>query len=566
MARYELLERIGVGGMAEIFRGMAIASRGFKKPVAIKRILPNLSEDSRFVELLITEAKTLSGLRHRNIVQIYDVGLGDDGQYFLVMEYVDGLDLAVLFEQQERQRQPVPLDVALYIGAEICEALEHAHNARNDQGQLINLVHRDVSPSNILLSRSGEVKLTDFGIAKRVEERTGHGGVRGKFAYIPPEQANNQHVDGRSDVHSLAMVLFEMISGQRLFSHLPDFDALRAVREHQIPSLSSVDPSVDQGLNQLIMRALAPDPDDRYQSASEFAFVLREYRYDRISSSGDPVQAVAHTVRNSITPRRRVPPIDSVPDGEGTVVRIISSGGRGAWLGKELDSDPDDDSKTRARSPRIIDPDDVPTGIERSNNSAARDHESPREKPTQVARRGKSSGLASISIDVDPSAETRWAQSPVASSSGLEGDFDASAATRVLNRDDPRPRAGGKRRDKQKVQLPSPKRTRKKGDAQNITKPSVSSSMPSSQDTSNDAVETRTSERRRSRVLRTHVYGPTGDHERFLGMPRHLASWVIGIAGVTLLLIIIVLLATRPSAQKNRQTPEPPPSSALPGA
>ena len=166
--------------MAEIFRGIAIAGSGFEKPVAIKRILPHLSEDQRFIELLIAEAKILSELHHRNIVQIFDVGVGDDGQYFLVMEFVDGTDLKKIYGQFFDGRR-LPVEVALHICSEICEALEHAHVAKGGDGLSLGLVHRDVSPSNVLLSKAGEVKLTDFGIAKRVEEVTGHGGVRGKF-------------------------------------------------------------------------------------------------------------------------------------------------------------------------------------------------------------------------------------------------------------------------------------------------------------------------------------------------------------------------------------------------
>ncbi len=160
MTRYELLDRIGVGGMAEIFRGKAVAAGGFEKPVAIKRILPHLSQDRRFVELLIAEAKVLSLLKHRNIVQIFDVGLGDDGKYFLVMEYVDGKDLRAVQTGLEVRRRRMPFDLALHIGAEVCEALEHAHTAKAPDGKQMSLVHRDVSPSNVLLSRAGEVKLT----------------------------------------------------------------------------------------------------------------------------------------------------------------------------------------------------------------------------------------------------------------------------------------------------------------------------------------------------------------------------------------------------------------------
>ena len=288
MARYELVERIGVGGMAEIFRGKATAGGGFEKPVAIKKILPHLSSDKRFVELLITEAKTLSQLRHRNIVQIYDVGLGDDGQYFLVMEFVDGLDLGHLYEALEKRNKRLPIGVALHGMAEVCEALDHAHRARGHHGEPLGLVHRDVSPSNVLLSRSGEVKLTDFGIAKRTEEVTGHGGVRGKFAYISPEQAHNRHVDGRSDVYSVGIVLFEMVTGKRLFSQLPDFDALKAVRESRTPRPRDVLPSIDDELERILMTALAPRPDDRFGTAGQFGAALRKYRYSMTATSADP--------------------------------------------------------------------------------------------------------------------------------------------------------------------------------------------------------------------------------------------------------------------------------------
>ena len=235
MTRYELLDRIGVGGMAEIFRGKAVAAGGFEKPVAIKRILPNLSQDRRFVELLIAEAKVLSLLKHRNIVQIFDVGLGDDGKYFLVMEFVDGKDLGAVQRALEAKRRRIPFDLVLHVGAEICEALEHAHVSRGPDGRPMSLVHRDVSPSNVLLSRAGEIKLTDFGIAKRAEQDATHGGgVRGKFAYISPEQARNEHLDPRSDVFSVGILMWELLCNRRLFSGLDDLAALRAVREGSI--------------------------------------------------------------------------------------------------------------------------------------------------------------------------------------------------------------------------------------------------------------------------------------------------------------------------------------------
>jgi serine/threonine protein kinase len=485
MTRYELLERIGAGGMAEIFRGVAVAGGGFEKPVAIKRILPHLSQDERFVELLITEAKTLSELRHRNVVQIFDVGLGDDGQYFLVMEFVDGLDLADLFEILEGDDERLPLDAILYIGAEVCDALEHAHNARDADGQLVGLVHRDVSPSNILLSKSGQVKLTDFGIAKRMEEMTGHGSVRGKFAYLSPEQANNIHVDGRSDVCSLGMVLFELLTGKRLLSDKPDFDALRAVREHKIPRLREVDPSLDEGLEDLLMKAIAADPADRYQSAEAFAVRLREHRYQLPDFSSDPVQLVARIVRDGLV---AVSPVageastgeqQAKPDIEPTVVRIHSAAGfrpvqpdedpfdqaRQALddLGDEtadeiddelpddLDDDDDDDDKTKLGGDlghELPPPPAVEIPEELADDDDLADELDDDDKtqlggPDLLGPTGtfRPAPPAPVGRDIDPDADTELAllspQSRVPDGLIEDDDDDADFPTRQFDRNDP---------------------------------------------------------------------------------------------------------------------------------
>ena len=307
--------------MAEIFRGRALAAGGFEKPVAIKRILPHLCQDQRFVELLIAEAKVLSMLRHRNIVQIFDVGLGDDGQYFLVMEFVSGLDLGRVQSALETKRRILPVDLALHIGAEVCEALHHAHAAKDPEGKLMKLVHRDISPSNVLLSRAGEVKLTDFGIAKRAEEVTGHGTVRGKFAYISPEQARNEHVDPRSDVFSLGIVLFELLTGRRLFSQLADLEALRAVRESRIPRPRELDGNLPKAVDDLLGKALARDPDRRFVTAGEFGLALRSLRYSLETSSGDPSAELARVVASAENPSNTIPPGGFEP-GEATVIRI----------------------------------------------------------------------------------------------------------------------------------------------------------------------------------------------------------------------------------------------------
>ena len=331
MTRYELLDRIGVGGMAEIFRGKAVAAGGFEKPVAIKRILPHLSQDTRFVELLIAEAKVLSLLKHRNIVQIFDVGLGDDSKYFLVMEYVDGKDLGAIQLALEARRRRVPFDLALHIGAEICEALEHAHTARAPDGKPMNLVHRDVSPSNVLLSLSGEVKLTDFGIAKRAEQETQAGAVRGKFAYISPEQARNEAITPRSDVFSVGILLWELVTNRRLFSALGDLEALRAVREAKISRPTEIDPRLTPEIDALVMSALSPDA-NRRPTAGQLGAKLRSLRYSLEVTVGDPATELAKIIDTADQFKRESQQMmaqhvmsggfDQIEHTEATVIRI----------------------------------------------------------------------------------------------------------------------------------------------------------------------------------------------------------------------------------------------------
>lgn len=179
----------------------------------------------------------MSVLRHRNIVQIFDVGVGDDGEHFLVMEFVDGVDVNTLQRHLEAQRQRLPIDLVLHLGAEVCEALDHAQQVADPDGRPMRLVHRDVTPSNVMVSRAGEVKLTDFGLAKRPDDGTSGGGLRGRYGYVSPEQASGQPVDARTDVFALGVIVWELALGRRLWSGLADFDALRAVREGNVPRL-----------------------------------------------------------------------------------------------------------------------------------------------------------------------------------------------------------------------------------------------------------------------------------------------------------------------------------------
>ena len=450
VTRYELLDRIGVGGMAEIFRGKAVAAGGFEKPVAIKRILPHLSQDKRFVELLIAEAKVLSLLKHRNIVQIFDVGLGDDGQYFLVMEYVDGKDLGRIQRGIEARRGRIPFDLALHIGAEICEALEHAHSARSPDGKSMSLVHRDVSPSNVLMSRAGEVKLTDFGIAKRAEhEPTRHGAVRGKFAYISPEQARNEHLDPRSDVFPVGILLWELVTNRRLFSGLGDLESLRAVREVKVRRPREVDSRLSPEIDQLIMAALAPSPRDR-PTAGQLGAKLRSLRYALDVTVGDPATELAKIIDATAEVERMSGEHPAVPqpraefDGtEATVIRIHTA---------EHFSMPDQDGTGMKRAFEVMNRFEeeetrqaelTKEEIAFLHATAARDSgelASTVEPPTPTARGRRPSAeqtRASLPLGVEdgptyPPREARRPEIDVDSDDDEENPFDGDEATRLL--------------------------------------------------------------------------------------------------------------------------------------
>ncbi len=281
--KYRILDKLDSGGMAEIYRAEATLIQGMKKKVAIKRILPHLTQNKKFVSMFLDEARLSLYLDHANIVHVFDIGRSGS-TYFIVMEYVDGMNLRALTESLRRQTIRLEVEQAVFISMEICKGLGFAHDQRNpDDDQPLGIVHRDVSPPNILLSKNGEVKLADFGLAKAASqiEQTDPGVVQGKFSYLSPEAANGIEVDYRADIFSCGILLFEMLTGRRLFYGETDYQTVELVRQARVPSISALNPDVPAQLDQIVRRSVAQRPEDRFQHAYEMQDELAQFLFSR---------------------------------------------------------------------------------------------------------------------------------------------------------------------------------------------------------------------------------------------------------------------------------------------
>ena len=269
--QYEILERIASGGMAELYKAKRTGVEGFQKIVAIKKILPHLADDEEFVTMFADEAKLAAQLNHPNIIHIYDLGKIQAGGYFIAMEYVDGRDLRAIQQAGRELGVPLPVPLAVYIASKVASALDYAHRRRDAEGHELNIVHRDVSPQNILISYEGDIKLCDFGIAKAASKasKTQSGALKGKIQYMSPEQAWGKPIDRRSDLFSLGVVLHELLTGERLFHGDTDINILEKVRVAEIAPPSRANPEVPQNLDAVVLKALAREPDDRYANASD---------------------------------------------------------------------------------------------------------------------------------------------------------------------------------------------------------------------------------------------------------------------------------------------------------
>ena len=269
--RYRVRQKIASGGMAEVFRAESAGLEGFKKTVAIKRVLPQLSEKKQFIGMFLDEARVSAHLSHSNCVQVFDVGVGDN-TFFIVMEYVDGTDLKTVIEYYRRHQGQIPLEEACLISVRILEGLAYAHELTDANNKPLHIVHRDMSPPNVLITRYGEVKIVDFGLAKANSqlEKSEPGIIKGKFGYLSPEVALGQVADPRTDIFAVGIILWEMLAGRRLFFGDTDLETVRQVQAARVPPLHQYNSYVGEELDRVVARALARDPANRYQSARDF--------------------------------------------------------------------------------------------------------------------------------------------------------------------------------------------------------------------------------------------------------------------------------------------------------
>jgi serine/threonine-protein kinase len=292
LGRYRLERRLAVGGMAEVYLAVAEGLSGFEKRVVVKRLLPQHARVGELLSMFLDEARLVATLRHPNIAEVYDVG-AEDGAYFFAMEHIAGRDLRDILEATVGA--PLPLPEALQIVCAVAEGLHHAHEQRDEAGRPLQIVHRDVSPSNVLVSAAGAVKLIDFGVAKWAAQRseTRHGVLKGKCAYMSPEQCRAEPLDRRSDVFSLGVLLYEVTTGHRPFERDNDFETMSAIVNTRPEPPSSRRGDYPPILDEIVMRALSPRPEDRQATARLLGQQLTAFAASNgLTSSADQLEAL----------------------------------------------------------------------------------------------------------------------------------------------------------------------------------------------------------------------------------------------------------------------------------
>lgn len=316
--RYEVVRALGAGGMGEVFLARQRGVAGVDRLVVLKTVLPHLAREPGFVERFVDEMRVSMLLTHGNIVQVHDVG-EEDGRYYMAMEWVEGLDLREVLARLDRAGRTMPEEVALYVLVEAAKGLAYAHARRDPSGHPLALVHRDVSPANILISNDGQVKITDFGVAVATARLSFSvpGTLHGKVAYMSPEQVTGADLDGRSDQFSLAVVAYEMLCGERPFEGEGDVAILELVRRCEPRPLWEAAPWLDPTLARIVMRAMARDPDDRFPTMDEFVHAVTDYLFAaRKAVSARTVADFMATLQGPAPPPAEAPPsLDDVARG-----------------------------------------------------------------------------------------------------------------------------------------------------------------------------------------------------------------------------------------------------------
>jgi len=307
--RYQLVERLAVGGMAEIFVAAAPGEHGFQKKVVIKRLLPHLVDDATYNAMFIDEAKLTARLVHPKIAQTFELGKVDEA-LFIAMEYVDGIDVLALLREFAGRRRRVDPQLGAWIAHEVLDALDYAHNQFGEDGSRLSIVHRDISPSNVLMSVRGDIKLVDFGIARQQDPERAHksksGTLKGKYGYMSPEQVIEQSLDARSDLFSVGVVLAELLTGRRLFAAANELDVLLMVRDAKLARFDKYGADLDPDLSGIVRKALKKSVEERWQTAAQFRDALAEWLFEhRHRMTPKAVADVVVELREAVIERRQ---------------------------------------------------------------------------------------------------------------------------------------------------------------------------------------------------------------------------------------------------------------------
>ncbi|HVY37698.1 MAG TPA: serine/threonine-protein kinase, partial [Polyangia bacterium] len=366
--RYTIRGKLADGGMAEIFLAVQHGAEGFEKPVVLKRILTQYSADPQFRNMLLDEAHISMSLQHGNIVQVLDLGVAS-GRYFLALELVDGWDLEKILQRAHAAGLVWPSALALYVVAVVCRALAYAHGQTRD-GKPLGIVHRDISPNNVLVSAEGEVKLADFGIAKaqRKREQTAAGVIKGKVAYMSPEQAQGGVVDRRSDIFSVGSMLYRMVTDRLPFEATNDLESLLRVQKADFPPPQKVKETVGDSVATIIQRAMRLSPADRYQTATDMLIEIERVLRTEFHSAG---QTELKSWLEQLSGRDGALPIGRQPFGlsvDATATDL--SIGTSFELVDLSEPDPTEAQRSRSPAPERLGPPTPPPEVARSGNTA----------------------------------------------------------------------------------------------------------------------------------------------------------------------------------------------------